>query len=248
MKASDVRCISVLGTGLMGPGIAQDFAMRGFQVYLYGRSQERLQQALEKIRTGLALLERHGQLNTRQIDEALVRIRTSTELEDVAADADLVVEAVFENLALKQELFRNLDRLCAPRTILASTTSSLLPSQLATATERPDRVLVAHYFNPPALVPLVEVVRGPATSDDTVNTVRDLLMQAGKRPAVVQTEVPGFIGNRLQARARSHAAEPRPCGGSNELTRGIDHRDRNCRTSRGRFCQASVDHPLRGTR
>jgi 3-hydroxybutyryl-CoA dehydrogenase len=96
-------------------------------------------------------------------------------------------------------LFRTLDGLCPRHTVLASTTSTLLPSALARATRRPDRVIVAHYFNPPALVPLVEVVRGPETSDETVTTVRDLLVRIGKRPALIEKEVIGFISVRLQA-------------------------------------------------
>jgi 3-hydroxybutyryl-CoA dehydrogenase len=120
-------------------------------------------------------------------------------LETLVGDAGLVIEAVSEDLTVKQQIFASLDRACPSRAILASTTSALLPSALGRATQRPDRVLVAHYFNPPALVPLVELVRGPETSDETVATVRDVLLRIGKRPAVVQTEVPGFIGNRLQA-------------------------------------------------
>jgi 3-hydroxybutyryl-CoA dehydrogenase len=110
-----------------------------------------------------------------------------------------VIEAVFEDLELKQSIFQKLDELSPPHTILASNTSSLMPSLLAAATSRPDRVLVTHYFNPPYLLPLVEIVPGPDTSDRTVSVVRDLLLKVGKRPAIVQKEVPGFIGNRLQA-------------------------------------------------
>lgn len=199
MQASDIRRIAVVGAGLMGHGIAQDFAARGYAVHLYARSQERLDQALQNIQSGLALLQRLGQLSPEQAASTLPRIRTGTVLDEVVADADLVIEAVSENLSLKQEFFRTLDGVCPPHTILASTTSTLLPSALAGATQRPDRVLVTHYFNPPALVPLVEVVRGPETSDEVVATVRDLLLQIGKRPAVIQKELIGFIGNRLQA-------------------------------------------------
>jgi 3-hydroxybutyryl-CoA dehydrogenase len=198
MQAKDVRSVAVIGAGLIGHGIAQDFARHGYEVRLYARSQERLDQALQGIRSGLALLERMGQLTSKQAAASLQRIRTGTVLEDVAAEADLVIEALSEELELKQQFFRALDRACQPRAILASTTSTLLPSRLASATQRPDRVLVTHFFNPPPLVPLVEVVRGPETSDETVATVRDVLLQMGKRPAVVQRELPGFIGNRLQ--------------------------------------------------
>src|SRR5262249_55601309 len=139
-----------------------------------------------------------GQVTAEQSAACLSRIRAGTQLEEVAADADLVVEAVTEDLSLKQQLFRTLDELCPPQVILASTTSTILPSILASATHRPDRVVVTHYSNPPAIVPLVEVVRGPETSDETVTRVTDVLRQSGKRPAVVQKELPGFISSRLQ--------------------------------------------------
>jgi 3-hydroxybutyryl-CoA dehydrogenase len=143
--------------------------------------------------------QRLGHLTREQVEATFPRIRPSTDLAESAAEAELVVEAVYENLELKQQIFHTLDGVCPRRTIFASTTSSLLPSKLAGATERPDRVLVTHYFNPPALVPLVEVVRGPATSDQTVEAVCSVLKHVGKRPALVQKELTGFIANRLQA-------------------------------------------------
>jgi 3-hydroxybutyryl-CoA dehydrogenase len=127
------------------------------------------------------------------------RIRTSTQLDEIASEADLVIEAVFENLEVKQGIFRKLDELCPQRTILASNTSAILPSKLAMVTQHPERVLVVHYWNPPYLVPLVEIVRHAGTSDETVATLHELLSKMGKSPAIVQKEAVGFIGNRLQA-------------------------------------------------
>jgi 3-hydroxybutyryl-CoA dehydrogenase len=199
METTDIRCVAVIGAGLMGHGIAQDFAAHGYAVHLYGRHHERLGQALDNIQNGLARGERLGQLTAEQAASSLSRIRTGTVLEDLVADADMVIEAVSENLALKQQIFQSLDNACPPHTILASTTSTLLPSALASATRRPDRVIVTHYFNPPSLVPLVEVVRGPETSDETVTTVHDLLLRVGKRPALIEKELIGFIASRLQA-------------------------------------------------
>ena len=199
MQASDVRCVAVIGAGLMGHGIAQDFAAHGYEVHLYARSQERLDQALLNIQSGLELAQRLGQLSPEQAASTLPRIRSGTVLEELVADADLVVEAVSENLPLKQQFLRTLDGVCPRHTILASTTSTLLPSALASATRRPDRVIVAHYFNPPALVPLVEVVRGPETSDETVTTVRDLLLHIRQASCACAKELIGFIGVRLQA-------------------------------------------------
>ncbi|MBV9898237.1 MAG: 3-hydroxyacyl-CoA dehydrogenase family protein [Chloroflexi bacterium] len=195
----DIHRIGVVGAGLMGHGIALSFAVHGYDVHLWARGQDRLDQALQNIRSGLQLLQQLGQVNSEQAEAAVLRIRSGVALEELATEVDLVVEAVSENLTVKQELFGVLDRTCPPHAILASTTSSILPSALASATRRRDRVLVTHYFNPPALVPLVEVVRGPETSDTVAETVCDVLRATGKRPAVVQKEVPGFIGNRLQA-------------------------------------------------
>jgi 3-hydroxybutyryl-CoA dehydrogenase len=199
MQTTEIQRVTVVGAGLMGHGIAQDFAAHGYPVQLYARSHARLDEALANIRNGLAMQQRLGQLSEEQVAATLPRIYPSTDLSRACTEADFVVEAVFEDLALKQRIFQTLDDLCPPRTILASTTSSLLPSMLASVTHRADQVLVTHYFNPPALVPLVEVVRGPATSDPTVQAVCSVLTDVGKRPALVEKELVGFVANRLQA-------------------------------------------------
>jgi 3-hydroxybutyryl-CoA dehydrogenase len=232
MHANDVRHIAVAGAGLMGHGIALSFAASGYDVHLYARTQQRLDQALDNIQNGLALLQRLGQLTAEQAAATSSRLDTGTVLEVLVADADLVIEAIAEDLAAKQQLFRALDAACPSRTILASTTSTLLPSALAAATRRPDRVLVAHYFNPPTLVPLVELVRGPETSDETVATVRDVLLQVGKHPAVMQKEVhPHPTRRRCCARRWSAANwEPSPDRAS---TRGPRSRRRPCGTRSG---------------
>jgi 3-hydroxybutyryl-CoA dehydrogenase len=116
------------------------------------------------------------------------------------------VEAAFEDLSVKQEIFGELDRVCPPHTILASNTSSLLPNQIAAATKRPDRVLVAHYFNPPYLLPLVEIVRGDGTSQETTATLVGVMKKVGKQPVVIQKAVPGFISVRLQVALLREAA------------------------------------------
>ncbi len=113
--------------------------------------------------------------------------------------ADAVIESVMEDLRLKQHIFQELDRICQEHTILASNTSTFLPGTLSSATQRPDRVLVTHFFNPPYLLPLVEIVRGKETSGQTITTIYNLLMKTGKSPIIVQKEVAGFIANRLQA-------------------------------------------------
>lgn len=199
VEMADIRKIAVVGAGLMGHGIAQEFATAGYAVGLHDCTEEQLQHAIDNIRTNLHQMAENGFLPPEQIEPTLARIAPTTELATICEEADLVIEAVFEDIDLKQQVFRELDRLCPPRTILASNTSTFMPSRLAAATERPDRVLVAHYFNPPYLLPLVEVVPGAQTSEETVSTVIALLESLGKRPVRVRKEVPGFVGNRIQA-------------------------------------------------
>jgi 3-hydroxybutyryl-CoA dehydrogenase len=137
-------------------------------------------------------------LPSGEVQATLARIRTTTSLEEASGDASLVVEAVVKDLALKEELFRELDGICPPHTFLVSNASSFVPSLLAPATGRREQVVVAHFFYPPPLMPLVEVVRGPGTTDRTVETVCQTLEAASKSPIVVQKEAMGFLANRLQ--------------------------------------------------
>jgi len=198
MSAAEINKITVVGPGMMGHAIAQEFASTGYAVMLYGRSDERLQQALQKMERNLNELAEWDILARDEVRPALDRIETTTALEKAGAGADLVVESIIEDLEVKQQLFTDLDRICPPHTILASNTSSLLPSALGAATRRPDRVLIAHYFNPPYLMPLVELVRGKSTSDETIETVYNLMKAMGKSPIICQKEALGFIANRLQ--------------------------------------------------
>lgn len=199
MGVDDIRRVAVIGAGLMGHGIAQEFAVAGYDVRLHDADGGKIAKARDDIRNNLAMLAGLRLITNEQARAAEGRVTPCTALVDAAADADLVIEAVFEDLNLKREIFRTLDSASPPRTIFASNTSSLLPGLLASATQRPDRVLVAHYFNPPYLLPLVELVRHKATSAETVQTMHALLRKIGKTPVIVQTEVPGFVGNRLQA-------------------------------------------------
>ena len=198
MVANKIKKIAVFGPGMMGHAIAQEFAQVGYRVTLCGRSEERLQEALQKIERNLKELAQWAIVEENDVKPAWERISTTTAIKEAGSEADLVVESIIEDLEVKQQLFKDLDDICPERTILASNTSSLLPSDLAAATRRPDRVLVAHYFNPPYLMPLVEIVRGKSTSDQTVNTVYDLMKAMGKSPIICQKEALGFIANRLQ--------------------------------------------------
>ena len=198
MKADQIERIAVIGAGLMGHGIAQEFALAGYDVRLVARSEASLGKALRSISDNLERLIGFGLVTREQTEAVPERIHTTTELEEVTEDADVVIESVYENLELKQEIFRRLVDICPEHTVLASNTSSLMPSALAARARRRDRILVAHYINPPYLVPFVEIVKGPETSDDSAMAVFGLLTKIGKRPIIVQRETPGFVAGRLQ--------------------------------------------------
>jgi 3-hydroxybutyryl-CoA dehydrogenase len=196
MKVDEIRRIAVVGAGLMGSQIGMEFALAGYEVCLNDLTEEKLQQAIKSIQADTQRYMDLGLLTSEQVETALIRIHTSSVLKETVEDADVVVEAVFEDLELKRRVFRMLDPLCPERSILVSNASGLPPSKLASATQRPDKVLVANYWNPTYLIPLVEMIRGEETSDETVETVYHLLIKVGKQPAIENE--PGYVGNRLQ--------------------------------------------------
>lgn len=198
MAPPEITKITVIGPGMMGHAIAQEFATAGLEVTLHGRSEPRLREALERIEQNLKELVEWRILSTDVSEAAMDRIFATTDLENAGSDTDLIVESIVEDLEVKHRLFKTLDGICPDTTIFASNTSSLLPSTMASVTHRPDRFLVAHYFNPPYLMPLVEIVRGSHTSEETVQAVFHLMKQIGKQPIICQKEALGFIGNRLQ--------------------------------------------------
>lgn len=199
VKVEEVKKVAVIGAGRIGHGIALGLGMAGYDVCINSRSEESLQNGLAEIKAALQRLIDFGLASLEETEPAVPRIVTSTVLAQAVKDADVVIEAVYEDLDVKQRLFKELDQACPERTILASTTSTFMPSKLAPATRRPDRVVVAHYTGPSYLSPLVEIVRSPETSDDTVNAVQGMLIKVGKQPVALQKEVTGFIANRLQA-------------------------------------------------
>jgi 3-hydroxyacyl-CoA dehydrogenase len=205
MQPEAIRRIAVIGAGTMGHGIAQEFALAGYDTRLVDQTEEQLAAALANVRRNLGLLADAGLVERGGIDGVLERIHPTTSLREAVSDVDVVIEAVFEDLALKQDVFSRLDELCPEHTILASNSSSIMPSQLAPSTGRPDRVLVAHYFNPPYLLPLVEVVKGPATSDASAQTMFELLRGIGKSPVIMHKEAAGFIANRMQVALQREA-------------------------------------------
>ena len=190
--------IAVIGAGLMGHGIAQIFAGKGWHVSLTDVDEAILVKAREGIRANLALLADNGIGRAEDVEPALGRIKTTLRLEEAVADASLVIEGVAERLDLKQELFRRLDAMCPSGTILATNTSVISITEIAARAENRQRIVGTHFWNPPYLVPLVEVVPGAGTSPEAVDSVYDILKKAGKHPVRVRRDVPGFVGNRLQ--------------------------------------------------
>jgi 3-hydroxybutyryl-CoA dehydrogenase len=197
--ADDLERIAVIGAGLMGTSIGLDWARAGHRVAIYDADPERARSVPERAREVGAMLVGGGVLDASALEAAVLRLTPTPDLADTVGSANYVAEAIVEHLPTKQALFGELDALCGPDTVLASNTSSLMPSALAAPAQHRERVLVVHYFNPAHLIPVVEVVRGPETSDATVEMATRLLRQAGKTPAVLRKEVPGFIANRLQS-------------------------------------------------
>ncbi|MDE0085299.1 MAG: 3-hydroxyacyl-CoA dehydrogenase family protein [Candidatus Poribacteria bacterium] len=199
MSDKKITNIAVIGAGLMGHGIAQEFACAGYRVQLHDITEETLDNARVQIGKNLTLLAENDVIQKTSIPETKQRILTTVNLNVAVETADFVVEAVSENLPLKQQIFAELDTLCQPHTILASNTTALMPSQIGANTKRTDKILNTHYFNPPYLIPLVELIRSPDTSDETVSVTFDLLTSIGKTPAIIEKEALGFVGPRLQA-------------------------------------------------
>ena len=190
--------ITVVGAGLMGHGIAQIFAARGHPVWLHDANTDVLNSAKERVRANLTNMVEHGVTLGADIDEIVDRIRTTGDLGTACAEAEFVFEAVCENLELKQQIFADLDRLCPVKAILCSNTSVISITEIAERAQHRQRIVGTHYWNPPYLIPLVEVVRAAESADECLQATYELLARVGKHPVYVQKDVPGFVGNRLQ--------------------------------------------------
>ncbi|HEX8172816.1 MAG TPA: 3-hydroxyacyl-CoA dehydrogenase family protein [Thermoanaerobaculia bacterium] len=191
-----IRSISILGTGTMGRGIAYLSAVAGYDTVLYDVEASALDAARAAVDTLLRKGVEKGKLNAADADAALGRLQTVPDLEPAVSSADLIVEAVPENFELKVDLFAQADLFCAPETILASNTSSISITKLAGNVERRDRFVGMHFFNPPHLMKLIEIVRGDRTSEETVAQVREVAEKMGKTSIVVR-DSPGFATSRL---------------------------------------------------
>ncbi len=187
--------VCVLGAGTMGSGIAQVFAQKGYEVVLRDIEQSFVDRGYGMIDKNLARLVKKEKLTEDQKNDILAKIKTTIDLND-AADCDLVIEAAVERMDIKKQIFGDLDKICKPETILASNTSSLSITEMASATNRPDKVIGMHFFNPAPVMKLVEIIKGIATSDETFNKVKHLTVSIGKEGVAVE-EAPGFVVNRI---------------------------------------------------
>lgn len=190
--------LAVVGAGLMGSGIAQVAAQAGWQVTLRDLDQASVARGVDGIRTSLGRFVEKGKISSEDVEAALGRITTTTDL-DAVADADIVVEAVFERLDVKHEVFRAIDKICKDGTILATNTSAIPVTQIAAATSRPEAVVGTHFFSPVPMMKLCELVRGFKTSDETLAAARAFAEEIGKTCIVVNRDIAGFVTTRLIA-------------------------------------------------
>ncbi len=187
--------VYVIGAGTMGAGIAQTIASANLRVMIRDINDELVAKGMAIITANLEKLEAKGKIERAEKEDILSRVTGTTDMA-MAADCDLVIEAAVENMAIKKNIFSELDQLCKPETILATNTSSLSITEVAAATRRPDQIIGMHFFNPAPVMKLVEIIKGIATSDATFDRVKRLSERIGKTPVKV-AEAPGFVVNRI---------------------------------------------------
>ncbi|AYD39481.1 3-hydroxybutyryl-CoA dehydrogenase [Clostridium fermenticellae] len=190
-----MKKVCVLGAGTMGSGIVQAFASKGCEVVVRDIKDEFVERGISNIKKNLDRSVKKGRMSQEDCDAVMSRIKGTVDL-NMAADCDLVVEAAIENMKIKKEIFAELDKICKPETVLASNTSSLSITEVASATNRADKVIGMHFFNPAPVMKLVEVIRGIATSQETFDTVKSIAVEIGKEPVEVK-EAPGFVVNKI---------------------------------------------------
>jgi len=226
LKFENVKVIGVVGAGTMGHGIAQTCIEKGYVVFLTDVSRSILEKALKLIKEGpfgLMKLVEKGKLNPDQVEEIMNRIKMTTDYNEFCGNVDVVIEAVPEDSELKKKILRSLDEKCPEKTVLASNTSGIMVTELAAAVKRKDRFVGMHWFNPPSLMPLIEVVRGSLTSDETFNIVIELSKKLGKTP-IEAKDGPGFYTTRfitayLFEAIRLYEAEVAPIADIDEMTK-----------------------------
>lgn len=191
----NIKTIGVIGAGTMGNGIAQAFATVAFDVMLVDVDQKSLDRGTQNIKDSLQRVLKKEKINAAEMSAALARICTTTDI-NTLGEVDLVIEAVVENFAVKAGIFKQLDSLCKPDTILASNTSSISLTRIAAQTNRPSKVIGMHFMNPVAVMPLVEIIRAMQTSDETCQQIESVSQRLGKTP-VTANDSPGFVSNRI---------------------------------------------------
>jgi len=195
---SKFQNVTVIGAGLLGHGIALELAVHGKRVFLNDISEDLLTAAVSRARVGLSAMASVGRISEDQIEQALSRISTSTDLGESVKNADLVIEAASENIELKKKIFAEIDAHAPDHAVLASNSSTFVPSAYGSGTKRSTKVIGIHYFNPPHLLPGIEIIIGPDTSREVVELVKNEYEAIGKKPAIVRAEIQGFVSNRLQ--------------------------------------------------
>lgn len=198
MKLSQIKRVAIIGAGIMGHGFAQIFAQKGYPVFLYDIDGAILEKSLKRIDANLDTFIENGLLRKKEKGPVLNRITLITDLEAAVRNVDFVLEAVPELMDLKKEIFKKLDHFAPPHAILASNTSGLSITEMGSVTGRPEKTIIVHGINPPTIIPVVEIVRGNKTTDETADLCYRLLLKLGKKPVRVLKEVPGFLFNRLQ--------------------------------------------------
>ena len=193
-----VAKIAVIGGGAMGRGCAQVFAAAGYPVALQSRKEETLAKAMQSIRHDLGFLAERGVGSEDEVESSLARVYPTQQLEEALDGADFVLECIYEDLGLKQDLFKKMDAMVGPDVVLATNTSVMSITEIASTSKGRDRIVGTHWWNPPTLLPLVEVVRTEHLSEWVVDLTMALMRKIGKRPVLVQKDVPGFVANRLQ--------------------------------------------------
>ncbi len=198
MKAEGINHVALLGAGMVGHGLALHFAKAGCQVSLYSRTQQTLDKATENIRANLpALLQGQSSVED-EIEKTISRINATRNIDEAVAKAQIVIESVAEDLKVKQDLFKELDQMCPPDVILATNTSVISITAIASKAQNRDRIVGTHFWFPPYLIPLVEVVKGKDTSDETMEITYQFMKETRKHPIKCLKDVPGFVANRLQ--------------------------------------------------
>jgi len=199
----EIKFIMVIGSGFMGSGIAQAAAQGGYKVLLYDIASEAVEKGIALAKKNLARSVEKGRITQEEMNTARDLINPSTHLED-GQDADLIIEAVYENAEVKKDVFRKLDEICKAECIFASNTSSIPITELATAVKRPDRFVGMHFFSPVPVMRLCEIIRGLRTAEETIHSV-EAVAQRMKKETVVAKDVPGFIVNRINTALKNEA-------------------------------------------